>query len=436
MAFCLPSPRSKSYTTCQIIAEEVVPWFGVPEALLSDRGANLLSHLVLDLCKLLGITKLNTSTYHPQCDGAVERMNRTLKQVLRRHVARFGRQWDRYLPGVLWAYRNTPHSSTGEKPSFQLFGVDLRTPTEAAFLPVPDTVPTTVEDYREELMVSLSSGRALATEVIRKSKAKYKKYYDSQSRETNLRVGDWILVYFPQEECGRNRKLSRPWHGPYRVLSKRDPNLTCAKVYFPQHGELHVHQSRTCPCPPDFPAGFYWYGTKRKGPGRPPRWVDALLTNGPGAPEDTSQTDTHGDRSAEVTAQPANTSPNVPTPPRDDSVSSAEQLIPPMGATNPVNTPLESIDVVDSPMECVDVNMPWDDPALRSHDLDDTHPTPDKRPALMPSSGLNQPPLHQEDTAEAAGRGCPSSTPTRPKTGPHQRDRRLRQVVRPPDRFT
>jgi hypothetical protein len=62
-------------------------------------------------------------------------------------------------------------------------------------LPVPDTVLTTVEEYREELMISLSSGRALATEAIRKSQAKYKKYYDRHSRETNLRVGDWVLVY-------------------------------------------------------------------------------------------------------------------------------------------------------------------------------------------------------------------------------------------------
>jgi hypothetical protein len=47
----------------------------------------------------------------------VERCNRTLKTILRKHAARFGAQWDRYLPGVLWAYRNTPHDSTGEKPS-------------------------------------------------------------------------------------------------------------------------------------------------------------------------------------------------------------------------------------------------------------------------------------------------------------------------------
>ena len=83
-----PVPDQKATRLAQLIAEEVLPWFGVPEALLSDRGANLLSHLVLDLYKLLGITKLNTSAYNPQCDEAV---NRTLKQILRRHVARFGR---------------------------------------------------------------------------------------------------------------------------------------------------------------------------------------------------------------------------------------------------------------------------------------------------------------------------------------------------------
>lgn len=107
------------------------------EALLSDRATNLLSHLMTDLCGLLGVKKLNTTAYHPQCDGMVEWFNRTLKTALIKHAARFGPQWDRYLSGVLWAYRNTPHEATKEKPSFLLFGMDLRTPTEAALLPPP-----------------------------------------------------------------------------------------------------------------------------------------------------------------------------------------------------------------------------------------------------------------------------------------------------------
>ena len=64
-----------------------------------------------------GVKKLNTTLYHPQCDGCVEQFNRILKSMLQKHAARFGNQWDVYLPGVLWAYRNTPHASMGENHS-------------------------------------------------------------------------------------------------------------------------------------------------------------------------------------------------------------------------------------------------------------------------------------------------------------------------------
>ena len=279
LAFAIPD--QKTTRIARLVAEEVIPLFGVPKCLLSDRGTNLLSNLMMELCKILGIKKLNTTAYHPQCDGTVERFNCTLKTILRKHAAKFGCQWDRFLPGILWAYRNTPHTSTGEKPSFLLFGVDCRSPTEAAYLPATKVHPTDVQDYKEELMLSLSSARQLAASSIQKAQVKYKEQYDRKTKETTFRVGDWILVRFPQDESGRWRKLSRPWHGPYRILDKSDPDVTCIKVYYPQDGPVHVHQSRNSRCPEEFPAGFYWYGNKRRGPGRPPKWVDRLLRSGP-----------------------------------------------------------------------------------------------------------------------------------------------------------
>ena len=33
--------------------------------------------------------------------------------------------------------------------------------------------------------------------------------------------------------------------------------------------------------PTRVPAGYYWYGGRRAGPGRPPKWVDALLQGSP-----------------------------------------------------------------------------------------------------------------------------------------------------------
>jgi transposase InsO family protein len=102
--------KLRSIRIAKLLIEELILVYGVPEALLSDRGTNLLSHLMMDICGLMGIQKLNTTAYHPQCDGMVERFNRTLKMMLRKHATKFGPQWDQFLPGVLWAYRNVPHS--------------------------------------------------------------------------------------------------------------------------------------------------------------------------------------------------------------------------------------------------------------------------------------------------------------------------------------
>ena len=56
-----PTPDQKAVRIAQLLVEEVIPIFGVPEALLSDRGTNLLSFLMKDICRMLGIQKLNTT---------------------------------------------------------------------------------------------------------------------------------------------------------------------------------------------------------------------------------------------------------------------------------------------------------------------------------------------------------------------------------------
>ena len=282
-------PDQKTLRIVELLTKEVIPFCGVPEAVLTDRGTNLLSHLMLDICSKLGITKMNTTAYHPECDGMVERFNRTLKSMLHKHADKFGIQWDQYLPGLLWAYRNTPHKSTGEKLSFLLFCIDRRTPSESALLSPID--PTEVSDYREELMLSLSSARTLAASQIQKAQSKYKKCYDKKTKLSTFKVGQWVLVRFPHEETGKMRKLSRPWHGPFRVVSRADPDITVSNVYFPNDTQIKVHQNRVSHCPKEFPAGYYWYGGKRKGIGAPPAWVDKLL-NSPGQSDFNSSSET------------------------------------------------------------------------------------------------------------------------------------------------
>lgn len=109
-SLAFPVPDQKAMCLARVLAEEAVPLFEVPEYILSNQSTNLLSHLITE-CKMLGIKKLNTTAYHSEYDSMVERfINCTLKTCLCKHAATYGNQWDKYLYGVLYAYRNVPHS--------------------------------------------------------------------------------------------------------------------------------------------------------------------------------------------------------------------------------------------------------------------------------------------------------------------------------------
>ena len=128
------------------------------------------------------------------------------------------------------------------------------------------------------------SDKRLSVSSIKAAQQRYKQQYDRKSRSMSFKLGYWVLVRFPQEETGKKR-LSRPWHGPYRVTQISDPDITVVKVFFPDEGPIQVHQSRVCLCPEQLPAGFYWYGGNRKSAGKVPRWVGRLLSQGDVPPE-------------------------------------------------------------------------------------------------------------------------------------------------------
>ena len=98
------------------------------------------------------------------------------------------------------------------------------------------------------MILALSNARKFAAECIQEAQNKYKRHYNRTSRTATFQLGEWILIQFPQEESGANRKLSQPWHGPYRVINSSDTGVTAVKVYFPDESCVQVHQSRVSRC--------------------------------------------------------------------------------------------------------------------------------------------------------------------------------------------
>ena len=165
-----------------------------------------------------------------------------------------------------------------------MFGVDLHSPTEAAIIPAETVHECDVTDYKQELILSLSSARELAVTNIKEGQQCNKERYDQRVHTKKLKVRDWVLVRFPQEESVKQQKLSRPWHGPYRIIRKTESDVTTVPVHFPESGSILVQISQVSPCLLKWPVGFYWYGGNRLSRGKVPSWVERLLEVGKEAP--------------------------------------------------------------------------------------------------------------------------------------------------------
>ena len=160
-----------SVTIAQLLVEHVISRHGVPAELLSDRGTAFLSRLMLDVYKLMGIHKSNTTAYHPQTDGLVERFHRTLTDMLAKSVQQGGKDWDLRLPYVLFAYRASPQTSTGESPFYLLYGRDPQLPSDSVLNMPKDRRMMSLNDYKAEVTIRFADAWKLAQEQIKKSQA-------------------------------------------------------------------------------------------------------------------------------------------------------------------------------------------------------------------------------------------------------------------------
>ena len=89
--------------------------FGVPLDITSDRGTQFTSSLWQSLAASLGVSLHRTTSYHPQANGLVERMHRSLKAALRARLADV--QWMDHLPWVLLGLRTAPKEDLGCSPA-------------------------------------------------------------------------------------------------------------------------------------------------------------------------------------------------------------------------------------------------------------------------------------------------------------------------------
>ena len=201
------------------VAEALLEMFcrvGFPNEILSDRGIQFTSDLMAEMGRLIRVKQLFTALYNPACNGLCERMNGTLKSMIKKLCQEQPRDWDRYLPAVLFAYREVPQVSTGFSPFEMLYGRTLRGPMqilqELWTKEVSGEMRNTYQ-YILDVRNRLEETCRLARESLYEEQGKYKHQYDKKTRPRRFEVGQKVLVLLPTD----HNKLLLQWKGPYEV---------------------------------------------------------------------------------------------------------------------------------------------------------------------------------------------------------------------------
>jgi len=98
---------------------------GLPESIITNRGAQFAAGMMRELNCMLGIDTNLSMAYHPQTDRQTERMNQDLEQYLRMFIDHRQEQWLDWLATAEFAYNNKVQTSTKVLPFRANNGWDL-----------------------------------------------------------------------------------------------------------------------------------------------------------------------------------------------------------------------------------------------------------------------------------------------------------------------
>jgi hypothetical protein len=119
---------------------EIVLLHGVSNTIVSDRDAKFLSHFWRTFWAKLGTKLLFSTTCHPQTDGQMEVVNRTLSTMLRVVLKKNIKMWKECLPYVEFAYNHSQHAITKKCPYEIVYGFVPNAPIDLLPLPTLERV--------------------------------------------------------------------------------------------------------------------------------------------------------------------------------------------------------------------------------------------------------------------------------------------------------
>ena len=191
--------------------------FGIPDAFLSDQGKNYQSNLIAQLWELLDVKQKKTTAYHPECDGLSERLNRSVKKMIKCYINESHTDWDEHLDEMAFAYNTARHATTKYSPFFLMFGRHPKVPAEV-FIKNPKIIlPLNPTEYVGQMDKCLRTAYFCVKRNTEIKMLYNKEYHDRKNIAAEYKVGDRVWVRELKTPKGLCRKFNSKWKGPYTV---------------------------------------------------------------------------------------------------------------------------------------------------------------------------------------------------------------------------
>ncbi|XP_072765799.1 uncharacterized protein [Anoplolepis gracilipes] len=196
----------------RIIFQIIVPKKCITQILELAHDAASSGHF--DINKTLDkirIKKTRTTVLHPQSDGQVERHHRTILDYLAKFISLNQKDWDRWIPMYLLAYRSSKHEATGYSLAELYFGKDLKLLLDLLRgVPPNDGIVNSFGNYVQKFKEKLED----IHNNVRQSLNVYSLRairYDKKARDLHFKEDQEVWFFNSRRTKDRASKLQNDW---------------------------------------------------------------------------------------------------------------------------------------------------------------------------------------------------------------------------------
>jgi hypothetical protein len=210
----------KAIDIANIFMKEIFRLHGMPKEIVSDRDTKFTSRFWKSLMDGFKTNMLFSTTYHPQNDGKIERVNQIVEDMLRMHVMHQPKKWEDYLPLVEFAYNNSYQESLKMSPFESLYGRQWKIPIRWSNRVDRITIGPNMLKEMEQQVIQIRKNLKIAQD-------RKKRYVDKKRTPREFKTGDHVYLRVrPRKSSlrmGACAKLAPRYCGPFEVLDRLGP---------------------------------------------------------------------------------------------------------------------------------------------------------------------------------------------------------------------